>query len=179
MAGALVTPYATLSFPVLFTPKPRAINAKPVYSCVLLFSPEAQQSPDYKKMQAAVAQLAKEKFPNLNVKNLRLPFRDAAEKDYNGFEPGWTYISPWSDNKPGVVDVRLQDVLDPAEVFSGQTVRAHVIPFSYDNSGNRGISFGLNHIQLVKRDAPRIDGRIAASKAFTALEDEEDIDSVL
>lgn len=179
MAGAITTPYATLSFPQLFSPKPRAINSKPVYSCALLFSPEAQQTPEYKKMQAEVAKLAKEKFPNVNAKTLRLPFRQAGEKDYAGYEDGWTFINPWSEQKPGVVDVRLQDVLDPTEVWAGQLVRANVIPFSYDNSGNKGISFGLNHIQLVKRDAPRIDGRIAANKAFTALEDDEDIDSVL
>ena len=182
MATAVTTPYATLSFPVLFTPKPRAPGSDPVYACSLLFSPEAQKSPEYKKMQQAVAKVIKEKFPTVPVKRLHLPFRQASEKPYAGYEPGWTFINPWSKNKPGIVDVRLQDVLDPAELWAGQIVRANIMPFHYDTSGNKGISFGLNHIQLIKRDAPRIDGRSTANKVFSAVEEEDEdvsLDSVL
>jgi hypothetical protein len=172
MADALNSPYATLSFPHLFTPSPRAEGGEAVFSCVLLFSPEQQKSPEYKAMQAAVAKLAGEKFPTIPMKGILLPFRDAGEKTYAGYEPGMTYISPWSKGKPGIVDVRLQDVLDPAEVWAGQTVRAHITPFSWFVSGKRGISFGLQHLQIVKRDMPRIDGRTPAKHAFSALEDE-------
>jgi hypothetical protein len=174
MAEALNTPYATLSFPHLFTPEPRSEGSEPVYSCVLLFAPEAQKSDEYKAMQAAVAALAAEKFPNVPIKNILLPFKDAGQKTYSGYEPGMSYISPWSKSKPGIVDVRLQDVLDPAEVWAGQLVRAHLAPFSWTNSGKRGISFGLQHLQLIKRDAPRIDGRTPAKRAFTAVEEEEE-----
>jgi hypothetical protein len=174
MAEGLNTPYAILSFPHLFTPDPRSEGAEPVYSCALLFTAEAQQSKEYKAMQAAVATLAAEKFPTTPVKNIQLPFKDAGQKTYNGYEPGMTYISPWSKGKPGIVDVRLQDVLDPAEIWAGQIVRAHIAPFSWTNSGKKGISFGLQHLQLIKRDAPRIDGRTPAKRAFTAIEDVEE-----
>jgi hypothetical protein len=174
MAEGLNTPYATLSFPHLFTPEPRAEGGPAVYSCVLLFSPEAQKSDEYKAMQASLAKLAAEKFPGTPIKNIALPFRDAGAKTYNGYEPGMTYISPWSNGKPGIVDVRLQDVLDPAEVWAGQLVRAHIAPFSWTNSGKKGLSFGLQHLQLIKRDMPRIDGRTPAKRAFSAVEDVEE-----
>ena len=50
---AINTPYATLSFANIFTPRPRAENGDPVYSCSLLFDPAQQKSPAYKALQDA------------------------------------------------------------------------------------------------------------------------------
>ena len=106
-------PNATLSFPVLFAPKPRSEGAKPVYSCALLFDKAAQASAEYKAMQTACIEAAKTKFgANVNLKTLTFPFRDAGEKDYAGYDEGFTYINPWSEQRPGVVDAQVQDVLD-------------------------------------------------------------------
>jgi hypothetical protein len=175
--ASMNTPNAILSFPQLFQPRSRAEGQDPVFSCSLLFDPTAQKSVEYKAMQVAVLDAAKEKFgQTVNMKSLMLPFRDAGEKDYQGYEDGFTYISPWcnKDRRPGIVDTRLQDVLDPNEVYAGQIVRAHVQPFAWSVSGKKGVSFGLVHIQIVKRDAPRIDGRVAANKAFDAVEDDDE-----
>ena len=175
--AALITPYATLSFPNLFTPKPRAEGGEPVYSCALLFDESAQKSKEYKAMQEACMAAFKEKFgATASTKGATFPFRDASEKSdkYQGYEEGVMYINPWTKNKPGIVDARLQDVLLPEQVYAGQVVRAQVAPFAWTNSGKKGVSFGLNHIQIVKHDAPRIDGRVAANKAFDALEDESE-----
>lgn len=169
----ILTPNATLSFPVLFAPKPRSEGAKPVYSCALLFDKAAQASAEYKAMQTACIEAAKAKFgANVNLKTLTFPFRDAGEKDYAGYDDGFTYINPWSEQRPGVVDAQVQDVLDSSAVYAGQTVRASLSPFAWSNSGKKGVSFGLNHLQLVK-DGTRIDGRIAASKAFKPIEDSD------
>jgi hypothetical protein len=182
-APALVTPYAVLSFPQLFSPKPRAESGPPVFSCALLFTAEKQKSSEYKTMVAAVRNLAKAKFPTTPIDKLTLPFKKAEEKPYAGYEPGMIYINPWSTYKPEVIDRQKQEILDPAEVWAGQIVRAYVTPFNWTNSGKHGISFGLNHIQVVKKDSPRIDGRAPARNVFPDLadeyEDEDDVDSVL
>jgi hypothetical protein len=173
----LVTPYATLSFPNLFTPKPRSEGGDPVFSCALLFGPTEQKTKEFKAMQAAAEAAAREKFGDkVKLDSLMMPFRDAAEKadKYAGYEEGILYINPWTKNRPGIVDARLQDVLTPDDIFAGQIVRAQVTPFAWSNSGKKGVSFGLNHIQIVKADAPRIDGRVAANKAFDAIETEDD-----
>ena len=178
-ATALITPPATLSFPNLFAPKPRSEGGEPVFSCSLLFSPAAQKTPEYKALQSAVVDLAKEKFgEKVALKALQMPFRDAGEKvdKYAGYEEGVMFISPWTKNKPGVVDFALNDVLDPNEIYAGQIVRAQVVPFAWTNTGKRGVSFGLNHIQLVKRNTPRIDGRVPANKAFDALPEDDLVD---
>jgi hypothetical protein len=172
---ALVTPYATISFPTLFTPKARSENGDPVFSCSLLFGVSEQKSKEYKAMQNACIEAARAKFgQDVKMNTVAMPFRDASEKDYVGYDDGVMYINPWSKQKPGVVDARLQDVLDPSQVYAGQVVRAQVTPFAWTNSGKKGVSFGLNNIQIVKSDAPRIDGRVAASKAFDAVEEDED-----
>lgn len=172
----MITPYATLSFPVLFSPRPRSEGGDPAYSCSLLFSPEAQKTAGYKAMVKAVEDLITEKFAKVNRASLSLPFRDAGEKEgrYEAYKAGWTFISPWTKSgRPGVIDRECQEVLTPDDVWAGLLVHASVRPFAWANSGKRGVSFGLNHIQIVRSDVPRIDGRISASRAFSKIEDEE------
>lgn len=166
MANNLITPEATLSFPVFKAPRPRSENSKPVYSCALLFDASAQKSAEYKAMQQACVEAAKTKFgANVNLKSLTFPFRNAGEKEYAGYEEGFTYINPWSEQRPGVVDHNVQDILDVGSVYAGMKVRASIAPFAWANSGKKGVSFGLNHIQVLA-DGTRIDGRISADRAF-------------
>lgn len=172
----LVTPYATLSFPQLFQPKVAFEGQEAKYSCALLFDGAAQQSAEYKKMQEAVVTVAKAKWgDNVNFKSLKLPFNDAGEKadKYQGYEDGIIVINAASKSKPGIVDARKNDVLLPEQVYAGQLVRAQVVAHAWEIPGRRGVSFGLNHVQIVKHDAPRIDGRVAPQNAFDAIEDVE------
>jgi len=164
----LNTPYATLSFANIFTPRPRAEGGPAVYSCSLIFDPVQQKTAAYKAMQdACIEAVHKEWGAATPLKNVAMPFRDAGEKSYDGYHKGHTFISPWSKNKPGVVDVNRQDILLPEEVWSGQLVRANIVPFAWSHTGRKGVSFGLNHIQIVQSEGrQRLDGRPAASSAF-------------
>jgi len=171
----VITPNCVLSFPALFTPKPRSEGGEPVFSCSLIFDMAAQQTPEYKAMQAAVVTTAHQKWGGATkMEKLVLPFKDAGEKSdkYAGYDEGFTYVNVWSQKKPGIVDARLQDVLSPDEVYAGQVVKVQLAPFPWENTGRRGISFGLQNVQVVKKNAPRIDGRVAANKAFEAVVDE-------
>jgi hypothetical protein len=165
---AINTPYATLSFAQLFTPKPRFEGQDPVYNCSLIFDPTQQKSPAYKALQDACIQAARKKWgDNVNLKTVEMPFRDAGKKSYDGYHPGHTYISPWSKNKPGIVDSNRQDIRLPEEVWSGQLVRANVVPFAWDQPGKKGVSFGLNHVQVIESEGrQRLDGRPSAGSAF-------------
>jgi hypothetical protein len=174
MASHLLTPKAVLSFPVLFSPKPR-VQGEPVYSCALLFGPAAQKTPEYKALQQSVTDAAKGMFGDkVNMKSLTLPFHDAGEKEYSGYNAGDVYISPWSKQRPSVVDRRKQEVIDPSEVYAGQIVIANVTAFAWSNTGKKGVSFGLNHLLIWDATAPRIDGRVNADKAFASVEDLDD-----
>jgi hypothetical protein len=166
--SAINTPYATLSFANIFTPRPRAEGGEPVYSCSLIFDLKQQKSPAYKALQQACIDAAKKEWgDNVNLKAIGMPFKDAGEKTYDGYHPGDIYISPWSKNKPGVVDKDREDILLKEEVWSGQLVRANVSPFAWTHTGKKGVSFGLNHIQVIQSEGrPRLDGRPTASSAF-------------
>jgi hypothetical protein len=52
--------------------------------------------------------------------------------------------------------------------------RFSVNPFSYDHTGNCGISLGLANVQIVKRNMPRLDGRAPANKEFGTVEEVDD-----
>ena len=169
MANSVNTPYATLSFPHIFEKRARAEGGEPVYSCALLFSPASQKSPAYKAMQEACIAAAQEKFgAKVPMQSVAMPFRDAGDKadKLAGYNHGDMYINPWSNNKVGVVDAHRNEVLLPEELWAGQMVRANVTAFAWMNSGKKGVSFGLNHIQIIRTDTPRIDGRASASSVF-------------
>ena len=176
MANTLRTPVGMSSFVHLFTARAVTPGSEPRFSMNILFDDAAQKSPEYAAMKKEVAAVVKEKWPTGAPSGLRSPFRDAGEKDYAGYEAGVIYINPWSKQKPGIVDGRLQDVHAADDVFPGQLVKATIRPFAYDNSGNKGVSFGLQNVQIVKADMPRLDGKKAANSDFDAL-DETDPDN--
>lgn len=180
MASTTMTPVGTLCFPALFEPKKNKQNpAAPArYSCILLFDEAATKSSAYQALRKSVHECIAEKWGAQKaadpafVRTLRLPFRDASEKDYNGFDKGEIFISPWAAgegqyaSRPDVVNLQGEKLLAPEEVFAGQLARATVRPFAYDNNGNRGVSLGLEHVQVVKLDGERLDGKQSAASAF-------------
>ena len=40
----------------------------------------------------------------------------------------------------------------PREVWSGQLVRANVVPFAWTHTGKKGCQFGLNHLQIIQSE---------------------------
>jgi|SRR6187399_2044144 len=173
------TPYATLSFPHVFEKRPRAEGGEPVYSASFLFTPAQQKTPAYKALVDACVAAAMEKFgANTKMNTVLMPFKDAGEKSDKlaGYNAGDMFINTWSNNKPGIVDTARQDVLLPEQVWAGQLVRANVTPFAWINSGKKGVSLGLNHIQIIRTDTPRIDGRAPAGVVFDDGEVKEEAD---
>ena len=118
-------------------------------------------------------ELDEEEFgDDVNFDGLRLPFRDAGEKEYQGYNDGDMFVSAWTKQKPGLVNAQRSEILDPNDVWPGQLARATIKPFAYNVSGNKGVSFALNNVQIVKRDMPRLDGRKAAEEDFDEVEEE-------
>jgi hypothetical protein len=76
------------------------------------------------------------------------------------------------------VDRSVQPILDSSEVYSGCYARVSINAFAYNTNGNRGISFGLNHVQKT-RDGDFLGGRTRAEDDFEALEDADSDDDDL
>lgn len=163
----ILTPPGVASFITL--KKPRAITegAEERYSISIIFDKAAQARPEFSALEQAVDRAAKTRWPNKLPSNLQSPFHDGAEKadQYDGYKPGYIYISPWSKRQPGCIDGNRQTVIDFDEYYAGYIVRANVSPFAYDTAGKRGVLLILESVQFLK-PGPRIDGSLPAIDQF-------------
>jgi len=172
----LVTPEALAVFPNLFEPK--AIpdtkgqpQGDPVYSMVMLFSPDDMQ--DIKK---ACTQLAQAKWPGRELKTLNFPFKKGdveadkqAQKDRDGeFYRGYIVLKTKSKYQPGIVGPDKQDLLDPKAIYSGCYVRAQLNLKTYTSGVNEGVTAYLTNV-MKTRDGERLIGT-TAQDAFANVE---------
>ena len=176
--ASLITPTGILSFPVLFTPRPVVQGGDPRYGINLIIDPTGQKTPEFAALRRAVAQIIDEKWgtgksrDKAFVGKLRNPFLSCADVDYEGYEDkDAVFIRPWSKNKPGLIDAYRNEITVPGDIWAGQLVRCSVNPFAYEQSGNRGVSFGLNNVQVCRVDGRRLDGRRAAKDEFGDYDD--------
>lgn len=173
---AIQTPVGTLSYPHLFKPREKFEGAtEKVYSAVLLFTAQQLKSPQMKELRDVVEDMARTAFPKLILgKSCKTPFRNAKEKE-NFPEEYEVFINAWSNEKPGVVDAARNDIFDSGEVWPGQHARLAVAPFSYENSGNKGVSFYLHHVQIVRSEGlKRLDGKKPPKDTFDDEFDDDD-----
>lgn len=114
-----------------------------------------------------------------NAKALKSPLRDGDGTRANGDEYGPECKGCWvmnanSKRKPGLVNRRVQPILDPAEIYSGMWAIVDINFGAYEFNGNRGISCYLNNVQKV-RDDDALGGSAARPESvFAAVEDEDD-----
>jgi len=151
----VITPTFRVSFPNVFRPaKPMAGSTQePKYGLTMLFSKDDDISALKKAAEDACAEkwgADKSKWP----KNLRSPFRDQGEKDYEGYEEGAVFVNATSKQRPGLVDANMNDIIDESEFYAGCYARASINAFAYDTAGNRGVAFGLNNVQKLKDGEP-------------------------
>jgi hypothetical protein len=91
---------------------------------------------------------------------------------------GWSYFNCGSYEQPGVVNALVEDVeLDKTknpkagrEVYSGRWARISVNAYSYQ-TGKKGVTLGLNNIQLLKHDTP-LSGRARPQNEFDSYAEE-------
>lgn len=182
MSEKVVTPEGQLSFPFIFVAKPKMNaqeNDRPRFSTAIVF-PEGA---DLTALKQIVLDAAKVKFGDkaadmFRSKALRSPFRTDGES--KGYAEGTTFVTAWSHNRPGIVSIfpdpnnegRPTPITNEQSerVYPGVIAKLLVSAFAYDNSGNKGVSFSLAGVQVIK-DGERIDGSIAATDAFDADKD--------
>lgn len=172
----LMTPRFRASFPHLF--EARAVNegGEKKFSICMLFP---KDDPGLEEIKAACERVGRDKFGKaydslMKTGKLRMPFRDGTEKEeYEGYGEGVEFANATALRQPGVVDQKLQRILDPGQIYAGSYCRATVTPFAYDVKGNKGVSLGLNNVQLLA-DGDRLDGGASPESEFDAVEDEPD-----
>ena len=170
----LITPECTLSYPALFQPRLARGAQKAKYQAALIFDPGTDLSELLQAVQAAAAdRWGPDGVRALQTGQLKWPIRRGEEK---GLPPGTLFINARSDYQPGCVsryrgpDGRPAIITDPGQLYPGARVRADINAYPFDNSGNRGVTWGLNGIQKMG-DGPRLDNRRNAQDQFEALDD--------
>lgn len=170
MAENIITPEFRAAFISVFKATSQknqdGTSSKPKFSIRAVFPANADLALLKKEAEAAAVAKWGDKVP----KTLRSPFRLNEELDnpVKDIPDDWIVMTfaANEDRKPGVVDAQLADIIDPSQVYSGAWFRAQVRAFAYENSGNKGVSFGLQNVQKLRDDDPIGGGNMPAAKAF-------------
>jgi hypothetical protein len=186
MATRVITGKVRLSFPYLFTPRPAdGDDGKEKYSVMLLI-PKSDKATIAKLREAEreAAEIGKStKFGGKIPANLPSIIKDGDEdgtaEDYPE-RKGMLYMTVSSDPKfkPGVIDKNKQEIMDQSEVYSGVYGRASITAFPYNYQGKKGLTFGLNNVQIYGY-GDSLAGGVAAEDEFDAVDDEGTEDDLM
>ena len=67
--------------------------------------------------------------------------------------------------QPSVVGLNMQNIINPAEVYSGCYIRANINFYAYSNTLNKGVGCGLNAVQKIEDGEP-LTAQVSAEEAF-------------
>lgn len=171
---------ARISYAKIFKPEKNDLSGKEEYSCMVLV-PKADTK-TVSALKNAIKTAIKGRFGDKQPKGIRIPLRDG-DKNGDGGVPSGAEAgqAPYGDHyfinckntrQPAIVDQKRRDILDPNQIVSGDYVRVSVNAFGYDNK-SKGVSFGLNAVQLVRKGDP-LGGSFSAQNAFDDLPEQEE-----
>lgn len=169
-----VTPVGRVSFPAVYKPEAFEGDDDAKYSIVLLFDAKT----DLSEMKKAAEVAAFAQFPKGLPEGFRSPFRscDSSER-YRDVCPGGTFVrfstktkpkvvgNPASFRVPGDPNPVLNEIKEDSGLFyAGCYGRVKYRVYGYDVRGNRGVAFGLEHVQKWDDGEPL--GGVSAADAF-------------
>jgi hypothetical protein len=144
----IATPYFRVSFPHPFE-KAKQPNGEMKYGLTMLFPNDT----DFAAMKALAADAAKAKFGDI-PEGLVSPFKDGNEKAKKyPSHIDMIVVEARTDYKPGIVGPDGKtEILDSETFYAGCWACCKVNAYAWENSGRKGVSFGLSNIQKVKDD---------------------------
>lgn len=146
--------------------------------CLLIPKKDKKTVQDIKDaVNAAIQQGVAEKWGGKKPANLKLPLRDGDDERADEAEEyiGMYFLNANSNQKPGIIDMYKNEILDPTEVYSGCWGRASINFFPYNSNGNKGIGVGLNNIQKLGDDEPLGGARASAEDDFSDDFEDDDL----
>jgi hypothetical protein len=157
---------ATLVYPHLFQPRVMkdSGNQTPKYQTVVLIPEGYDMAGLHKLALAAATKLFGSDAQRLiQAGVIKSPFRKQMEKAALGqigysSDPNAVYLNVSSEQQPAVVDHNVQPILDPSKVYGGVVANVQINAFAWNHpTGGKGISFGLQNVQVL-RDGPKLGG---------------------
>lgn len=98
------------------------------------------------------------------------PIRDGNSVEWDGFEDQ-LFARASSQFKPGMVDAKLNAIISQDAVYGGLICRAQINAYAYDTNGNKGVTFGLTNLQILKDDGTVFSGKSNAADVFDSFGD--------
>ena len=118
-----------------------------------------------KKAIEAAKQVGLSQWGGKVPKVVKTPLRDGdVEKDEECYANS-LFVNAKSNQKPGIVDANLDEIISKDEFYSGCYGRASITFFPYDVNGSKGIACGLNNLQKLE------DGEKLGGSGASAAED--------
>lgn len=159
--------------------EPKSINGsdeKYSVSCLIPKSDQKTLAKIQKAIEAAKEDAKGKKWGGKIPPNLKLPLRDGdIDRPDDETYAGHMFLNATSKDAPGIVDRKVQPILDPMECGSGDYCNVSVNFYGFNANGNRGVAAGLGNIQKV-RDGERLAGKASAASDFDEIEgDEEEV----
>jgi hypothetical protein len=166
----VVTGKVRASYVNVFRPRMNDLSGQEEYSMSILVPKSDKET--LAKLNVAVETATTNKWPGKAPASLRLPLRDG--DDERPDDPAYRkhyFVNLKSKLPPGIVDAQRREVLDEKDFLSGDYCRVSIAAFAYDQKGNKGVSFGLNNIQVIGKGEPL--GRARAEDDFDSYADDE------
>ena len=160
------------SYVHIFQPRTPENGGEPKYSVTLLIpkTDTATINSIHAEIERAKQEGAQKAFNGRSLPQCRTPIYDG-----DGYRPsgeafgeecrGCMVITASAKQPPVIVGLDMQNILNPADVYSGCYIRANINFFAYNSNGNKGIGCGLNAVQKVGDGEP-LGGRVSAEEAF-------------
>lgn len=170
---------ARISYAKIFKPEKNDLSGKEEYSCMVLIPKSDTKT--VSALKQAIKTAIKGRFGDKQPNGIRIPLRDGDKTGDGGVPSGAEagqapygdhyFINCKNTRQPAIVDQKRRDILDPNQIVSGDYVRVSVNAFGYDNK-SKGVSFGLNAVQLVRKGDP-LGSSFNAQNAFEDLPEQE------
>ena len=168
---AITTGKVRASYVNIFQPRVPENGGEPKYSVTLLIP-----KTDTVTLNAIFAEIERAKQEGIQKFNGNIPpMCKTPIYDGDGYRPsgeafgeecrGCMVMTASAKNQPVIVDLSMQDIINPAEVYSGCYIRASINFFAYNTNGNKGIGCGLNAVQKIEDGEP-LTARVSAEEAF-------------
>ena len=172
MSTKVITGEVRFSYLNWAAPRMNELSGKSEYSSQIWIPKTDKKT--IKLIEAAIKAAIEKKWAGKAPANFRNPLRDGdTEQTEKGQDvaPGCMFLNIRTDQKPGVVDKDRNHLIEADDFVSGDYGRVSINAYGYDQKGNKGVGFGFNNAQFLRK-GEALGSRVRAEDDF-ADDDEE------
>lgn len=167
-------------FPKLFVPEASDLNPRKKFS--VMFAWDIGSQPEQMaKIQEHIKAGVESQLKGIPQSSIMLPVKTWGKYQRKDGKPNpeflrdthWMNVSSGEEFKPVLVDKHKQEVISPAEVYSGRNAAVNFSFWIYNNK-NYGISANLNAVMLLD-GGEREGGGVNVEDAFSAFTTESTV----